>query len=152
MPESYDTAMRRLRSMERSKNDNLKREYCEQINNLKMGTQSQRRINLHPNACGTAISPSRIRRRRIRLVFDAAPVQATYRRSVSADIKEMFLRVGSEKEDSSRWRNNIRKSTRVPNDVTDFRRRLIACTAIYIKIATPQNLNLSTRRRAKRYD
>ncbi|GBP95617.1 hypothetical protein EVAR_57022_1 [Eumeta japonica] len=36
MPESYDTAMRRLRSMEKklSKNDNLKREYCEQINNL----------------------------------------------------------------------------------------------------------------------
>ncbi|GBP91506.1 hypothetical protein EVAR_66096_1 [Eumeta japonica] len=28
-----------------------------------MGTQSQRRINLHPNACGTClISPSRIRR------------------------------------------------------------------------------------------
>ncbi|GBP08375.1 hypothetical protein EVAR_77088_1 [Eumeta japonica] len=37
-----------------------------------MGTQSQRRINLHPNACGTClISPSRIRRR-VRLVFDAA--------------------------------------------------------------------------------
>ncbi|GBP09125.1 hypothetical protein EVAR_77960_1 [Eumeta japonica] len=38
-----------------------------------MGTQSQRRINLHPNACGTClISPSRIRRRKVRLVFDAA--------------------------------------------------------------------------------
>ncbi|GBP53672.1 hypothetical protein EVAR_36041_1 [Eumeta japonica] len=36
MPESYDTAMRRLRSIEKklSKNDNLKHEYCEQINNL----------------------------------------------------------------------------------------------------------------------
>ncbi|GBP60269.1 hypothetical protein EVAR_14031_1 [Eumeta japonica] len=51
-----------VRSMEKklSKNDNLKREYCEQINNLlKMGTQSQRRINLHPNACGTCLFHSR---------------------------------------------------------------------------------------------
>ncbi|GBP19150.1 hypothetical protein EVAR_83463_1 [Eumeta japonica] len=36
MPESYDTAMRRLRSLEKklSKNEHLKREYCEKINNL----------------------------------------------------------------------------------------------------------------------
>ncbi|GBP52135.1 hypothetical protein EVAR_21266_1 [Eumeta japonica] len=107
MPESYDTAMRRLRSIEKklSKNDNLKREYCEQINNLlKMGTQSQRRINLHPNACGTClISPSRIRRRR-----------KQGRVAVSADIKEMFLRVKIREEDRDSlrflWRNNMHEN------------------------------------------
>ncbi|GBP58292.1 hypothetical protein EVAR_11570_1 [Eumeta japonica] len=41
--------------------------------------------------------------------------------AVSADIKEMFLRVKIRKEDHSLTaRNNATKSTRVPNDVTDL--------------------------------
>ncbi|GBP06863.1 hypothetical protein EVAR_62946_1 [Eumeta japonica] len=115
MPESYDTAMRRLRSIKKlSKNDNLKREYCEQINNLlKMGTQSQRRINLHPNACGTClISPSRIRRRRKSALSLMRP--PTGRVAVSADIKEMFLRVKIREEDRDSlrflWRNNMHEN------------------------------------------
>ncbi|GBP28584.1 hypothetical protein EVAR_85783_1 [Eumeta japonica] len=63
-----------------------------------MGTQSQHRINLHPNACGTCpISPSRIRRRRKSALSLMRP--PTGLRSVSADIKEMFLRVKIREED-----------------------------------------------------
>ncbi|GBP68573.1 hypothetical protein EVAR_46913_1 [Eumeta japonica] len=76
--------------------------------------------------------------------------------AVSADIKEMFLRVKIRKDrDSLRflWRNNMHENPQEYRMTSlIFGAASSPCTAIYIKIATPQNLNLSTRRRAKRYD
>ncbi|GBP22936.1 hypothetical protein EVAR_95336_1 [Eumeta japonica] len=77
--------------------------------------------------------------------------------AVSADIKEMFLRVKIRKEDRDSlrflWRNNMHENPQEYRMTSlIFGAASSPCTAIYIKIATPQNLNLSTRRRAKRYD
>ncbi|GBP10287.1 hypothetical protein EVAR_91944_1 [Eumeta japonica] len=161
MPESYDTAMRRLRSIEKklSKNDNLKREYCEQINNLLKNGYAEPAPNQSTSERLWYLPHFAVthpQKKKVRLVFDAAArtngkclndalltgpdlirsllgVLVRFRQgrvAVSADIKEMFLRVKIREEDRDSlrflWRNNMRKSTRVPNDVTDFRRRLIA--------------------------
>ncbi|GBP94917.1 hypothetical protein EVAR_100635_1 [Eumeta japonica] len=77
--------------------------------------------------------------------------------AVSADIKEMFLRVKIREEDRDSlrflWRNNMNENPQEYRMTSlIFGAASSPCTAIYIKIATPQNLNLSTRRRAKRYD
>ncbi|GBP48091.1 hypothetical protein EVAR_74596_1 [Eumeta japonica] len=77
--------------------------------------------------------------------------------AVSADIKEMFLRVKIREEDRDSlrflWRNNMHENPQEYRMTSlIFGAASSPCTAIYIKIATPQNLNLSTRRRAKRYD
>ncbi|GBP58285.1 hypothetical protein EVAR_11563_1 [Eumeta japonica] len=120
-----------------SKNDNLKREYCEQINNLlKMGTQSQRRINLHPNACGTClISPSRIRRRRKSALSLMRP--PTGPRSGVGRHQEMFP--GQNQKRRSRqlrflWRNNMNENPQEYRMTSlIFGAASSFCTAIYIK-------------------
>ncbi|GBP97619.1 hypothetical protein EVAR_72622_1 [Eumeta japonica] len=129
MPESYDTAMRRLRSMEKklSKNDNLKREYCEQINNLLKNGYAEPAPNQSTSERLWYLPHFAVthpQKKKVRLVFDAAArtngkclndalltgpdlirsllgVLVRFRQgrvAVSADIKEMFLRVKSEKK------------------------------------------------------
>ncbi|GBP95799.1 hypothetical protein EVAR_7520_1 [Eumeta japonica] len=82
------------------------------------------------------------------------PIQ-TGPRSVSADIKEMFLRVKIREKIETAYDScgeiTCTKIHKVPNDVTDFRRRLIALYCDLHQIATPQNLN-EYPERAKRYD
>ncbi|GBP81023.1 hypothetical protein EVAR_41019_1 [Eumeta japonica] len=165
------------------KNNNLKREYCEQINNL----LKKRRASAESIYIRTLVVPASFRRhasaeKKVRLVFDAARpyerqmserslltgpdlirsllgvlVRFRQGRVVSADIKEMFLRVKIRKKIETAYDScgeiTCTKIHKVPNDITDFRRRLIILVLRSTsKIATPQNLNLSTRRRAKRYD
>ncbi|GBP89435.1 hypothetical protein EVAR_89139_1 [Eumeta japonica] len=78
--------------------------------------------------------------------------------AVSADIKEMFLRVKIREEDRDSlrflWRNNMHEN---PQEYRMTSLIFGAASSFLVlrstsKIATPQNLNLSTRRRAKRYD
>ncbi|GBP48109.1 hypothetical protein EVAR_74614_1 [Eumeta japonica] len=188
MPESYDTAMRRLRSMEKklSKNDNLKREYCEQINNLLKNGYAEPAPNQSTSERLWYLPHFAVthpQKKKVRLVFDAAArtngkclndalltgpdlirsllgVLVRFRQgrvAVSADIKEMFLRVKIREEDRDSlrflWRNNMHENPQEYRMTSlIFGAASSSCTAIYIKIATPQNLNLSTRRRAKRYD
>ncbi|GBP97230.1 hypothetical protein EVAR_91848_1 [Eumeta japonica] len=123
MPESYDTAMRRLRSIEKklSKNDNLKREYCEQINNLLKNGYAEPAPNQSTSERLWYLPHFAVthpQKKKVRLVFDAAArtngkclndalltgpdlirsllgVLVRFRQgrvAVSADIKEMFLR------------------------------------------------------------
>ncbi|GBP93726.1 hypothetical protein EVAR_84677_1 [Eumeta japonica] len=188
MPESYDTAMRRLRSMEKklSKNDNLKREYCEQINNLLKNGYAEPAPNQSTSERLWYLPHFAVthpQKKKVRLVFDAAArtngkclndalltgpdlirsllgVLVRFRQgrvAVSADIKEMFLRVKIREEDRDSlrflWRNNMNENPqeyRMTSLISAPPHRLVLRSTS--KIATPQNLNLSTRRRAKRYD
>ncbi|GBP83308.1 hypothetical protein EVAR_57570_1 [Eumeta japonica] len=77
MPESYDTAMRRLRSMEKklSKNNNLKREYCEQINNLLKNGYAEPAPNQSTSERLWYLPHFAVthpQKKKVRLVFDAA--------------------------------------------------------------------------------
>ncbi|GBP94752.1 hypothetical protein EVAR_61520_1 [Eumeta japonica] len=77
MPESYDTAMRRLRSIEKklSKNDNLKREYCEQINNLLKNGYAEPAPNQSTSERLWYLPHFAVthpQKKKVRLVFDAA--------------------------------------------------------------------------------
>ncbi|GBP10602.1 hypothetical protein EVAR_91819_1 [Eumeta japonica] len=142
--------MRRLRSMEKklSKNDNLKREYCEQINNLlKMGAEpapnqsTSKRLWQMSERC-ILTGPDLIRS-----LLGVLSSDSDRRVAVSADIKEMFLRVKiRENRDSLRflWRNNMNENPQEYRMTSlIFGAASSPCTAIYIKIATPQNLNLA---------
>ncbi|GBP67850.1 hypothetical protein EVAR_86676_1 [Eumeta japonica] len=168
MPESYDTAMRRLRSIEKklSKNDNLKHEYCEQINNLLKNGYAEPAPNQSTSERLWYLPHFAVthpQKKKVRLVFDAAArtngkclndalltgpdlirsllgVLVRFRQgrvAVSADIKEMFLRVKIRKDrDSLRflWRNNMHENPQEYRMTSlIFGAASSPCTAIYIK-------------------
>ncbi|GBP66895.1 hypothetical protein EVAR_60952_1 [Eumeta japonica] len=169
MPESYDTAMRRLRSIEKklSKNDNLKREYCEQINNLLKNGYAEPAPNQSTSERLWYLPHFAVthpQKKKVRLVFDAAArtngkclndalltgpdlirsllgVLVRFRQgrvAVSADIKEMFLRVKIREEDRDSlrflWRNNMHENPQEYRMTSlIFGAASSPCTAIYIK-------------------